>query len=86
MEKSYEDSRARDAETGQFVREDAALDHPGLTIEDDKFMKYSPWMKEWIRYGMILESKKDEMGPLNQNEFDTYTVAAVIHAQVLKRV
>lgn len=79
MEKSYEDSRARDAETGQFVSDDAALDHPGLTIEDDKFMRYSPWMKEWIRLGSMLENSGDALN-------DSLAVAAVIHAQVLKRV
>ena len=86
---SREDSRARDAETGQFVSEDAALDHPGLTIEEDKFMRYSPWMKEWIRLGMEME--KDSQIDYCQHPpacyiLDGFVVAAVIHAQQLKRV
>ncbi len=77
-EKSYEDSRARDPETGQFVTDDAGLDHPGIVVNDDKFMKYSPWMKEWIRLGMEMEE-----GPYG-TKTDVYAVAATIHAQVLK--
>ncbi len=72
-------------EDGQFAKNENA-GKPGFNVET--VTDRSPWMKEWIRLGEEIEEKegRDENCYVKANVADTFTIAAVIHAQMLKRI
>ena len=69
----------RSSITGEIVSEDYALANPDTT-EKEEVTDYSPWLKEWMRIGQLMEAYS---GP-RSDMLNTLTVDAVIHAQVLK--
>lgn len=71
----------RSAETGQFVTDEEADAQPETTVTET-VVDRSVWMKEWIRLGELMEG----YSPYRSEMIDFFTVDALIHAQVLKRV
>jgi hypothetical protein len=71
----------RSSITGQFVSDQEADCNPETTVTEE--VKHnSPWLKEWIRLGEMMEG----YAPYRAEMINYYTVDAVIHAQMLKRV
>lgn len=70
----------RSSITGEIVSEEEALANPDTT-ERETVVDRSPWMKEWIRLGELMEG----YSPYRAEMINLYTVNAVIHAQMLKR-
>jgi len=71
----------RSSVTGEIVSEEYALANPDTT-EKESVTDRSPWLKEWIRLGELMEG----YAPYRAEMINFYTVDAVIHAQMLKRV
>ncbi len=71
----------RSSETGQFITEQEAKENPNETTTESVETR-SSWMKEWIRLGQDIEIRsKDDL----TRDMDELAVAAVLHAQALKR-
>lgn len=89
MEKSRVQQVTKDEDTHQYVSvQDADPDETYNTTEEH----LSSWQKEWRRIGMTLEFDAYLAVPgegrllSNDAAINAYTIAAVLHAQALRRV
>lgn len=77
-EHSHVQHVTKDEDTHRYMKKGSDPDETYQTTEPH----YSPWLKEWIRLGEMIEG----YAPVRTDMVDACTVDAVVHVQVLKRV